>query len=581
MKKSGFSLRISKKLDKTVDYFYDSDIKQRKWTIAIILLAFFGATFLINLIARQSPDTMINFIGIQVPFTIFTGVFSSIANISIVFLVVFHKRLGYYMAIIIVAIQLPVLCINLFVHKLPSSIPGIFNDFFIFIACSIIFINNSIIEKYQTKMHEQAVTDSLTNLPNRFACTKYIEHLIRHNTPFVLVSIDLNNFKSINDTMGHDVGNQVLVEIANRWKELAESKKTHTKDFVYRLGGDEFAIIIRNYELKSDILNTINAYKRILEQTITIDDCDYFMGACFGCAEYPIDAKTASNLFSCADAAMHKVKKQNGSNSILRYTSDLLETEKSLEIERKIRTALANDAVFFNLQPQFDMNRKLRGFEALARIRDTDGKVLKPTEFISVAEKTGLIDHIDVCVFTKASTFLVDVLKNEKADITLSFNISVKHLMKNTFIDNIRTVIKTTQIPPKNLELEITESIMIDSAEKALNRINEIKQMGIKVAIDDFGTGYSSLSYLNKLPSDMLKIDKSFIDAMNKNDSSKQYVSAIVSIGHILNLKVISEGVEHADQLETLRNIGCDYIQGFIWGKPLEPEEALELIRAQ
>ena len=152
MKKNGFSLRISKKLDKTVDYFYDSDIKTRKWTIAIILLAFFGATFLINLIARQSPNTMVNFMGIQVPLTIFTGVFSSIANISIVFLVVFHKRIGYYMAIIIVAIQLPVLCINLFVHKLPSSIPGIFNDFFIFIACSIIFINNSIIEKYQKKM---------------------------------------------------------------------------------------------------------------------------------------------------------------------------------------------------------------------------------------------------------------------------------------------------------------------------------------------------------------------------------------------------------------------------------------------
>ena len=581
MKKNGFSLRISKKLDKTVDYFYDSDIKTRKWTIAIILLAFFGATFLINLIARQSPNTMVNFMGIQVPLTIFTGVFSSIANISIVFLVVFHKRIGYYMAIIIIAIQLPVLCINLFVHKLPSSIPGIFNDFFIFIACSIIFINNSIIEKYQKKMNEQAVTDSLTKLPNRFACTKYMEHLIRHNTPFVLVSIDLNNFKSINDTMGHDVGNTVLVEISNRWKQLAESKKTHTTDFVYRLSGDEFAIIIRNYDLKSDILNTINAYKRILEQTITIDDCDYFMGACFGCAEYPIDAKTASTLFSCADAAMHKVKKQNGASSILRYTSDLLETEKTLEVERKIRTALSNDAVFFHLQPQFDMNRKLRGFEALARIKDTDGTILKPTEFISVAEKTGLIDRIDVCVFTKASTFLVDVLNNEKVDVTLSFNISVKHLMKNTFIDSIRNVIKETKIPPKNLELEITESIMIDSAEKALNRINEIKQMGIKVAIDDFGTGYSSLSYLNKLPSDMLKIDKSFIDAMNKNDSSKQYVSAIVSIGHILNLKVISEGVEYEDQLETLRKIGCDYIQGFIWGKPLAPEEALELIRAQ
>lgn len=578
MKKNGFSLRISKKLDKTVDYFYDSDIKTRKWTIAIILLAFFGATFLINLIARQSPNTMVNFMGIQVPLTIFTGVFSSIANISIVFLVVFHKRIGYYMAIIIVAIQLPVLCINLFVHKLPSSIPGIFNDFFIFIACSIIFINNSIIEKYQTKMHEQAVTDSLTKLPNRFACTKYMEHLIRHNTPFVLVSVDLNNFKGINDTMGHDIGNKVLVEIARRWTELAESKKTHTSDYISRLGSDEFAIVIRNYDLKSDILNTINAYKRILEQTITIDDCDYFMGACFGCAEYPIDAKTSSNLFSCADAAMHKVKMLNGSSPILRYTPDLLETEKTLEIERKIRTALANDSIFFNLQPQFDMNRNLRGFEALARMRDSDGSIIKPSEFIPVAEKTGLIDRVDLCVFSKAAEFMADLIQKGNNDLTLSFNVSVKHLMKNTFIENIKEIIKRTKIPTKNLEVEITESIMIDSAEKAMNRITEIKKMGIKVAIDDFGTGYSSLSYLNKLPSDMLKIDKSFIDAMTTNDSSKQYVSAIVSIGHILNLKVISEGVEKDEQLETLKNIGCDYIQGFLWGKPLSPEDASKLI---
>ena len=579
MKKKGFSFHISKNLDKTVDYFYDYDKASKKWTIVLFLLIYCVTNFFINVVARR--PAVINFLGVQLPVTTFTGVLSSIANISLIFLVVFHKRLGFYISIATILLQLPILIFSLAVRKIPASIPGIFSNLFTFIACSIIFINHSIIEKYQKKMQEQAVTDSLTGLPNRFACTKLMEHLIRHNVPFVVVSIDLNNFKGINDTMGHDVGNKVLIEIATRWKELAASKKTHTTDFVSRLSGDEFAIVIRNYNLKSDILNTINAYKRILEQTITIDDCDYFMGACFGCAEYPIDAETTSTLFSCADAAMHKVKKQNGTNSVLRYTSDLLETEKSLEIERKIRTALANDAVFFNLQPQFDMDRKLRGFEALARIRDTDGTVLKPTEFITVAEKTGLIDRIDVCVFTKASTFIAEVLKNEKSDVTLSFNVSVKHLMKNTFIDNIRTVIKNTQIPPANLELEITESIMIDSAEKALNRINEIKQMGIKVAIDDFGTGYSSLSYLNKLPSDMLKIDKSFIDAMNKNESSKQYVSAIVSIGHILNLKVISEGVEHADQLETLRSIGCDYIQGFIWGKPLSPEEALNLIKAQ
>jgi EAL domain-containing protein (putative c-di-GMP-specific phosphodiesterase class I) len=152
--------------------------------------------------------------------------------------------------------------------------------------------------------------------------------------------------------------------------------------------------------------------------------------------------------------------------------------------------------------------------------------------------------------------------------------------MKNNFIEEIRDVITASKIPAKQLEIEITESIMIDSAEKALQRINEIKKMGIMVAIDDFGTGYSSLSYLNRLPANMLKIDKSFIDEMNSTESAKQYVAAIISIGHIFNLKVISEGVESLDQLEVLKSIGCDYIQGFIWGKPLTPEEASKLVKA-
>ena len=151
--------------------------------------------------------------------------------------------------------------------------------------------------------------------------------------------------------------------------------------------------------------------------------------------------------------------------------------------------------------------------------------------------------------------------------------------MKNNFMDEIREILEKSDLPPKNLEIEITESIMIDSIDKALEVIGEIKEIGIKIAIDDFGTGYSSLSYLNKFPADLLKVDKSFIDEMNSSESSRQYVATIISIGHIMNLDVISEGVEEPEQLETLREIGCDFIQGFIWGKPLPPEEAEKLVR--
>ena len=170
------------------------------------------------------------------------------------------------------------------------------------------------------------------------------------------------------------------------------------------------------------------------------------------------------------------------------------------------------------------------------------------------------------------------MVRKYRTDATLSVNISVKHLMKNGFLDEVRSILSESGMPADQLEIEITESVLIDSVEKALSCINEIKSMGVKIAIDDFGTGYSSLSYLSTFPADMLKVDKSFIDRMNTSESSRQYVAAIISIGHVMNFTVISEGVEENDQLETLRSIGCDYIQGFIWGRPMPPEEAEMLV---
>ena len=211
-------------------------------------------------------------------------------------------------------------------------------------------------------------------------------------------------------------------------------------------------------------------------------------------------------------------------------------------------------------------------------MKDDDGSFISPVDFIPVAEKTGLVDRIDMRVFELSMEFLDKITRETGTEIMMSVNVSVRHLMKNTFIEDIKNILKAHNIAPERVEIEITESIMIDSAEKALQRINEIKAMGMKVAIDDFGTGYSSLSYLNNFPSDLLKIDKAFIDQMNMSESSKQYVAMIISIGHILHLKVISEGVESPDQVEVLKKIGCDYIQGFVWGKPMPPEEAGKLV---
>lgn len=574
MKKNSSNF-LSTSLDKTINNIYLGKPRSRVMYVILIIL-FFAFSFLIITVARSQKSFTL--FGTEVPFGAFTGVLSLLDNVCIIFLVIFYRKLGFITSLIIIFIQFPLIFINFFVRQTSASIPGLFSNLFMIGVVAILYWNSKIVGKYQEKIHYQAVTDPLTELPNRFACTELIDDFVKSNTPFAVVSININNFKSINDTMGHEVGNKVLVEIANRWKTLSESRKTSTIDFVARLGGDEFALVCIGYKDNDELLDTINAYKNELERTFTIYECDYFLTASFGYAKNPTDANAGASLLSCADAAMHAAKKQDLSSCILRFSPGFLETERSIEMERQVRSALANGKVTYDLQPQFDLNHKLRGFEALARMRDSDGAYISPADFIPVAERIGLVDQIDTSVFRQAAEFLAATLKIDGVDIMMSFNVSVKHLMKNYFIDEIKDVIEKTGVPADHLELEITESIMIDSADKALQRINEVKKMGIKVAIDDFGTGYSSLSYLNKLPSDMLKIDKSFIDAMNQNESSKQYVASIVSIGHILNLKVISEGVESPEQLEALRAIGCDYIQGYIWGKPLSPEEAAKVV---
>ena len=576
MKKDNSNI-FSNSLNKTLNNIYLGK-QPSKVMYVILIILYFTFSFLLIMVARSQKVFVL--FGTEVPFSAFTGVLSLLDNVCIIFLAMFYRKLGFITSLVILFIQFPLIFMNFFMRHTSASIPGLFTTLFMIGVASVLYLNTKIVGKYQEKIRNQAVTDQLTGLPNRFACTELIDDFVKSNTNFTVVSIDINNFKSINDTMGHEIGNKVILEIANRWKKLAETRQTKTVDFIARLGGDEFAIVCMGYNNNEELLETINAYRMSLEEVITIDDCDYYITASFGYAKYPTDSNAGTTLISCADAALHAVKKGGFSSCILRFSPGFLETERSIELERQIRTAVANNRVAFCLQPQFDIDHKLRGFEALARMRDADGAFIRPDLFIPAAERIGLIDRIDMSVFKYAAEFLAAAVKHGAPDIMMSFNVSVRHLLKNGFIEEIKNVIDTTGAPADHLELEITESIMIDSADKALQRINEVKKLGIKVAIDDFGTGYSSLSYLNKLPSDMLKIDKSFIDAINQSESSKQYVASIVSIGHVLNLKVISEGVEQPEQLETLREIGCDYIQGYIWGKPLPPEEAVKLVRS-
>lgn len=557
---------------KNISYGQDTP---KGFFVLFIVLYFIDSFLVVN--ASRSSGTIAVF-GLPVPLSAFVGIFSSIANICIIFLVVLYSKVGYFTSLGILAAQFPMLILTIVKIGNLTSIPGLFGNLVTIIAITIIYFKNNSINKYQQSIRRQAVTDNLTGLPNRFAIDELLSNLVKDTDKITVVSINLHNFKSINETMGRNAGDKVLIELATRWRKIADTWAAMTSDYIARIAGDEFLLIIAEYDSQSELDNTIAMYKSELERKMTIDDCDYYLTAYFGYSEFPEDTEDYKVMIAYADAAMQEAKRKDNTNSAVRFLPEHLDVKKNKEIEDKICTALDTNTVFFYLQPQYDMDKSLRGFEALARMRDSDGAFISPAEFIPIAENTGLIDKIDLRVFTLAVEFLEKLLEKGNNDLVISVNVSVRHLMKNDFLKDIKSIIESHNVPADHLEIEITESIMIDSAEKALQCIQEIKDMGIKIAIDDFGTGYSSLSYLNILPADILKIDKSFIDVMNDSESSKQYVSTIISIGHILNLKVISEGVESPDQIETLKANNCDFIQGFVWGRPLPPDEAEKLV---
>lgn len=547
-----------------------------KSAYVLILLIYIITSVLLARVARSTQ--MIKILDMEVPIVIFTGVFSPLANMCTIVLVVLFKKIGYITSMGIFTLQFPILVMNIFVHKISASIPGFFINFFTVIVITLLFINNWRVDKYQRNIREQAVLDSLTGLPNKFACNELFQDLVKRGIKYCVVYLNINSLKNINDTIGRDAGDRVLAEIADRWKKLADSDASETSVFVSRIISDEFMLIIRGYDSEETVIKTIQDYRSELERKISFDGCDFYMNACFGYAEYMTDSDDVDMLVTCAEATMHEAKRMADTNTILRFKPEHLRAEQTMEIEKKIRTALDNNTLYCCFQPQYGMDKRLRGFEALARMKDSDGKIVSPGDFIPVAEKRGLIDQIDLRVFDMSLAFLEKMIKEKNADFIISFNVSVRHLMKSKFIEEIKDVLNKYDVPSDRIEMEITESIMIDSVEKALECINEIKKLGMQIAIDDFGTGYSSLSYLNSFPADLLKIDKSFIDVMNTTESSKQYVATIIAIGHILNLEVISEGVESDDQIETLKNNGCDFIQGYVWGKPMLPEEAARLI---
>lgn len=430
-------------------------------------------------------------------------------------------------------------------------------------------VYNEEIKKNEKRLHFLAYYDHLTELPNRKMILERLHLLIKlsevENLTFFVVFIDLDNFKKINDTMGHAYGDRYLQTIANRLQEIV-----HAEDLLGRLGGDEFALIIQRNILKEEAYCYIENIRNQLCYEIKTACSEFNVSASFGISLFPQDGKEPFELLKSADTSMYKAK-ELGKNNIQFFRKDMKEDIlRKVEMESLLLKAYENKEFFIEYQPQFDaLNHSVRGFEALIRWDSPHYGRVAPLSFIPLAEETGLILGIGEFVLSTACYQFKKLQDRFKQNINISVNISTIQMKDRNFVNVIKKVLYDTQLNPQHLELEITESLFIDNIKETIDIIKELKSLNVRIALDDFGTGFSSLSYLRRFPIDTLKINKSFINDLSDKDASIRIVGDIISLGHNLDASIIAEGIENSTQLEYLKRTNCDYIQGFMFGKPM------------
>lgn len=422
------------------------------------------------------------------------------------------------------------------------------------------------LKKDEEDLDKAAYTDLLTGCLNRRGLLRELAMKSEMGKSFYLIFIDLDNFKQVNDTLGHEAGDELLCDVATAWSKV-QSKFPFT---ICRLGGDEFAII---YETKDKEI-TRAFITNILRSATTLQSKFFTsISASAGLALYDEDTSDLQQLLSYADTAMYKAK-LGGKNDYYFFDQDMYQEIMNRYLtEKDLKNAIKNDLFEMLYQPQYEINtHKLIGFESLIRLKNKKGEYINTQQFIQIAEKSGLIYDIDMWVMHNVMKQTRDFVLLHP-EIEVSINISGKHITNKGFIETVIDSLSETKFPAKNLKIEITESSYIRHIDEAAQVVQRLKTLGIKTALDDFGTGYSSLSYLSKMTVDMLKIDKSFVDKILTKEGDKSFVDIIIKLGHLMNCKVIAEGVEDQNQLSALAFLGCDYVQGYVWGKPTHLED--------
>lgn len=423
----------------------------------------------------------------------------------------------------------------------------------------------------QNKLHELAYFDPLTGLPNRLSLTVELERYVKApDACAVIFYMDIDNFKYINDTMGYSVGDE-LIQLISRRLEAFDG----VEGIFYRLGGDEFVMLHEGFQSPEAVARTADQLIRWLKEPFLVGGSVIHLAPSIGIVRYPEDGQSAEELLMFADVAMYKAKETCKGGYIV-YGATLQQSfAKRMEIERHLRNALQNGELELHYQPQYELqSNEVSGFEALIRWSNPVLGNVSPLSFIPIAEACQLILPIGAWVLVKACRFIRELQRRDGRPYRISVNISVVQLVQDDFISTVLESLKEADLAPEYLEIEITESIFMESFERIVEKLDYLKSLGLRIALDDFGTGYSSLSYLKALPITTLKVDKTFIDDVPSAPESRSLASSIVMIGHRMGLEVIAEGVESREQLQYLRSRKCDKIQGYFISKPL-PEHAI------
>lgn len=448
-----------------------------------------------------------------------------------------------------------------------------------YIGVVVVFSDITLKKAIEEQLTHLALYDHLTQLPNRLLFEKSITQALaradRHRRLIAVMFLDLDHFKTINDTLGHDIGDLLLKGVAERLLVCARAT-----DIVARLGGDEFAIILDEIDKPEDAVVVAEKIIDILKPVFTLNTHEVFVTTSIGIAIYPLSGEDSVSLIKNADIAMYRAKHQ-GRNNYRFFTSGM--NEKSmhrLNLAHALRHAQSRDQLYFFYQPKFELKTgKIMGVEALLRWQHPDFGLVLPHEFIPIAEEIGIMSGLGEWILKAVFEENQKWLRDPNCNIRIAVNLSGAQLLQNDLQTLIQAALAEINMPPSKLELELTETVLMSNRGQSARILNSLHDLGIHISIDDFGTGYSSLSYLKSLPVDTLKIDKSFIHEVPTDTNDKAIVRAIIAMAHSMELNVVAEGVENEAQRDFLLENGCNEVQGFLYSKPLNYEQLSELLK--